>query len=260
VLESDELAEIELTLQALRSHERAYIVEPPLVTFRIMVPEGGQGGATGLMDSVKHHDTMIVRGILATFLSDQAEGLNTNRTRTLADVFLHALKAEARATATDLMSQAVRPFCDLNFDMIGSRYPQCEVTGIGDISVEQLGTTLQPFVTAGVITPDDNIENVLRKLLGLPPLPEGYKRGETKPPPPTPTGPGTSSPEEQVGDEGTEQPNLADALTELAHSIEHAAQPPKPPDIVINMPGTGSKRIEYDAMTGRPTRVVHEQP
>jgi phage gp29-like protein len=181
ILEVDELDEIELVLQALRSHERAYIIEPPKVTFRIMVPEGGHGGASGLMESVNHHDSMIVRGILATFLSDHAEGLNTNRTRTLADVFLHALKAEAKAIANDLMSQAVRPFCDFNFSMVDARFPQMEITGIGDLTVEQLATSLAPLVSAKVITPEDTLEDVVRKVFGLPPMPKGWKRGETKP-------------------------------------------------------------------------------
>jgi hypothetical protein len=196
VLESDELYEIEATLQALRSHDRAYIIEPPLVDFRIMVPEGGHGGATGLMDSVGHHDTMILRGVLATFMSDHQEGLNTNRTRTLADFFLHAEKAEANAIMGDLLSQMVRPYCNFNFDMTDARTPVLEINGLGDLTAEMFAGSLVPLVDAGIVTADDPIEDILRKIFGLPPLLAGYKRGETKPVAPAPGGaPGAPPPE-----------------------------------------------------------------
>jgi hypothetical protein len=275
ILLEDELDEIELTLQALRSHERAYIIEPPKVTFRIMVPEGGHGGASGLMESVNHHDAMIVRGILATFLSDHAEGLNTNRTRTLADIFLHALKAEAKAVANDLLSQAVRPFCDMNFNMVDARYPEIEVTGIGDLTVEQLSMALAPLVTAGVVTPEDTLEEVVRKVFGLPPMPNGWKRGETKPEPPQIPAPGSNQPGGGRGAAGggrkangepiqaDQQPvvvtlnnqlppplernadsaELAAALREFSASLEkqQPKAPPEIPPIVIHIAGSNGK-------------------
>lgn len=183
VLEADELQEIELTLMAMRSHDRAYIIEPPKVDFRIMVPDG-EGGASGLMETVGHHDTMILRGVLATFMSDHSEGLNTNRTRTLADFFLHAERAEANAVTGDILSYMVRPFCTYNFNMIDARPPVIEVQGIGDLTAEMFAANLAPLVQAGLVTPDDPVEDILRKIFGLPPLLEGYKRGETKPAPP----------------------------------------------------------------------------
>jgi phage gp29-like protein len=274
ILEEDELNEIELLLQALRSHERAYIIEPPKVTFRIMVPEGGHGGVTGLMESVEHHDTMIVRGILAQFMSSHAEGLNTNRTRTLADIFLHALKAEARSLAVDLSSQALRPFCDLNFNMLGSRYPQIEVTGIGDLTADQFAASLAPLVSARVITPEDSLEDVIRKVFGLPPLPDGWKRGERQPAIAAPGAPGANGgavgepggPSGE-GEPGTQEPevepvDLASSLRTLAAAIEHAvpAHPPQPPDIVVHVHAEGERgprRIERDA-TGRIARIIRE--
>lgn len=246
----DELSEIEMVLMALRSHERAYIIEPAGVTFRIMTPEGGQGGATGLMESVNHHDGMIVRGILATFLSDNAEGLNTNRTRTLADVFLHALKGEARRIANDLMSQAVRPFCDYNFDMSDARYPIMEISGIGDLGPEELGTALAPLVTAGVVTAEDTLEDAIRKIFALPPLVVGWRRGDTKPaapvaptpggPGPTPTETGRPNPPRSranqtgaVDDNGN--PIAADNLPQPITVTVHNEAQPTPNDAIISL-------------------------
>lgn len=255
VLEDDELNEIELTLMALRSHERAYIIEPPKVTFRIMTPENGQGGVSGLMDSVKHHDEMITRSILATFLNDHAEGLNTNRTRTLADIFLHALTAEAKAIAGDVQSQLIRPFCDVNFDMNDARYPTVEVSGIGDLTVEQLATVLAPFVSSKLITPDDDLEAALRKLLGFGPLPEGLKRGEVKQPAPgsnpnadpnDPNNPNLQDPEPDPEVEPTSR-ELAQAFRQLAQAID----PPTP--------RRKRRTIERDPITNRISGYVEEE-
>lgn len=202
IVEDDELDEIELTLIALRSHERAYIIEPPKVSFRIMVPEGGHGGVTGLMDSVKHHNGEIVRGVLATFLSDHAEGLNTNRTRTLADVFMHALRGEAGSVAGDIRSQLVRRWCLANFDMSDARIPEVKVLGIGDMPPEALSEVLAPLVTAGLITAEDDLEDALRKMMGLGPLPDGWKRGDEKPAVPAGGAPGIPPGNAGDGDDG----------------------------------------------------------
>lgn len=267
VVEADELDEIETTLIAMRSHERAYIIEPAGVTFRIMTPENGQGGVTGLMDSVKHHNQEIVSGVLATFLGDHAEGLNTNRTRTLADIFLHALRSEANGIAGDVRSQLIRRWCFANFDMTDVRVPLLVVQGIGDMTIEQYAAALQPLVTAGLITPEDDLENALRKMLGLAPLPDGWKRGAAKPQAPQPgDGNGDPNPDDDAqgredGPEPTDQdPNeLAQSLRALANAFEKHEAP------VINVPApqiivagnNGSKRIERD-LNGRIVRIIPE--
>ena len=194
-IEADELAEIEATLVAMRSHERAYVIETGGVTFRIMTPENGFGGASGLMESVKHHDGMILRSVLATFMSDHAEGLNSNRTKTLAELFLNSLKGEAYGVASTLDRQIIRQFCDFNFDMTKHRYPGVKISGLGDLSLEQLKEIIPAFANAKVLTPTDTDEDRIRILLGMDPLPEGWKRGEEKPALPTPD-PGAPTPDQ----------------------------------------------------------------
>lgn len=272
-LEADELSDIELTLMALRSHESAWLIEPPGVTFRIMTPEGGAGGVTGLMDTVNHHDSMIVKGILATFLSDHSEGLNTNRTATLANIFLHALKGEANGVRDDISTQLVRASCDVNFDMKKNRYPIVKYAGIGDLTVEQLQAVLAPLVGAGVITAEDSLEDVLRALLGLPALPKGWKRGDTKPDPLAEVkataeikagqknGPadkaGQNDPAANAGkanDQGKQQPiaastdpiELATAVGEAIAASLNASreQGTKPEPVVVEVKATGGEQIE----------------
>jgi hypothetical protein len=273
VLEEDELNEIELTLIALRSHERAYIIEPPLVSFRIMVPEGGHGGVTGLMESVKHHDMQIVRGVLATFLGDQAEGLNTNRTKTLADFFLHALRSEAVAISGDIRSQMVRRWCNVNFDMSDARVPPLKWSGIGDLSIVDMKDVLAPFVTAGLITPDDDMENVLRKLTGFGPMPEALARPKQRPALPGSNGsngggtPDPPKPGEDPNPEETPEGNAEDANEDPIESaigavlkeIEFEKQQHEP--IFLSLGGGRRKRIEfYRDDSGRLVERVTEEP
>jgi len=281
-----ELGEIELMLQAMRSNERGYIMTPNTIKFRIMTPEG-EGGAMGLMESVEHHNKQILRGVLATFMSDAPEGLNSNKTRTLADIFLHALDAEDRSLNGDIHTQLIRPFCTLNFDMTKNRFPRIITRGIKDVALDVLAERLPELVTGTVVTPTDDIEAVLRKGFGLEPLPEGYKRPATKPEPPAPKAlpaPDDDEPPEPVDPEELarsissrivelsrhpeqQQPGeLADALKVLALAIQK--EPPKLPEpidveaiikktIEANRPDVKITSIERDA-EGRMVRVITE--
>jgi phage gp29-like protein len=256
-VEGDELNEIENTLIALRSHDSAYIIEPAKVDFRIMVPEG-KGGADGLMESVAHHDSMILRAVLATFMADHSEGLNTNRTATLADVFMKALKGEAGEISSCIERELIRPFCDLNFDMTVQRYPGVEITGLGDLTLEQLKEAIPAFANAKLLTPTDDVESRLRVTLGLDPLPDGWQRGEEAPE--LPTTDVQPSAELQV----TENPDdkaiesLAQSLVSLGQDFnalrnEIAAGAVKPD------PKRKAKRIVRDA-SGRITGMVEVDP
>lgn len=261
-----DLQDIEWVLRALRSHESAWIVEPPLINFRIMVPENGTGGATGTLDYINHHDSMIVRGVLAGFLSDHAEGLNTNRTATLADVFLHALKGEARGVRDDVSTSLVRAFCDVNFDMADVRYPVVMIAGIGDLTVDQLQLTLAPLIASNAITPEDNLENVLRKLLGLPPLPKGWERGATKPAIPAPGAPGAPGGSNTLaaggkagGPASADVQSNADANAKKGQRnapVENSATPPDP----IQLAAAIGDAIVEGIEAARPAPVAPPEP
>lgn len=260
-LEDDDYAVVQDTLQSMRSHDQAWIIEPWGITFDILSPQNGQGGAAGGLDWIRHNDGAIVRSVLATFLADNSEGLNTNRTRTLADVFLHALKSEANAIAGTLQVDVVNPFCNVNFDMTDARPPAVRVDGLGDLTIEDLSKIVPEFVSAKVIQPDDAIEDVYRRLLNLPPLQEGWKRGEQKPAAPAVPDVGDPS-----GQDTTIQPddshNLAaveaqiigriNSLEELVGRIGRVVELGQ-----VNGPKRAT-RLERDP-AGKIIRLVHEQ-
>lgn len=192
-----ELEKIEKILKAMRSHERGYLITPVGVKFRILTPEGtGRGGAADLMQSVEHHTSMIARNVLAGFMaSETKEALGSNRTRTLADIFLAVIESVALDTCADLNRSVIWPICDLNFAMAGREYPSLIASDLSAFDVKGLSDALNQLHQGKFITPTDDIEDVLRALLKLAPLAKAFRGQSRKPdPPPSPFGEPASAP------------------------------------------------------------------
>jgi hypothetical protein len=172
------VTQVKRALKALRSHERAYILEHPEVIFSIEGPGAGTTGAgVTLKDDVEFHSTMIIQNVLATFLSGQADGLSATRTRTLADVFSSMLELVASDVAEDLTDQVVRELCDHNFVMTGRPYPKVGFVNIADTDLDALVGQVTRLVAVGGLhmTPED--EGHFREIYKLPTItPEDLER------------------------------------------------------------------------------------
>lgn len=185
-----ELDKIEKLLKAMRVHERAYFMLPFGVKVRILVPEGGKGGVDEL-PAVEHHSGMIARNVLAGFiLTESSDGIGANRTATLKDFFSSALESVAGDLAGDLQAQLIVPFCNMNFPMQGREYPSLAFADLNDVDTTELATNLNVLSTGDFVTPDDGIEEILRKVMKLPPMTEEQK-GRTRS---RATSPGTPTP------------------------------------------------------------------
>lgn len=167
------LDKLEATLQGLRSHDRAYLIQPWGVEFDILVPKGGEAGANGLMNSVEHHNVMIARNILQQF---QAQGEQRHGSfgaaRVTFDAFYDALEGACREIGTEFDHGAIRPLCDANFDMRNRAYPQFSFADLASADTESISSNLSALTNAGLITPDDTLENWLREIHDAPALPE----------------------------------------------------------------------------------------
>lgn len=170
-----ELGKIERLLKALRVHEKAYFMLPYGVKVRIMVPEG-KGGVDEL-PAIEHHSGMIARNVLAGFILESMKGdsIGSTRTETLKDFFSSALEAEAADIAGDLQEQLVVPFCEMNFNMAGRTAPTLTFTDVNDVDVKELADNLNTLTGGDFITPDDDLEDLLRKLMKLRPLRDDQK-------------------------------------------------------------------------------------
>lgn len=193
-MKDNELSKIDATLKGLTSHEKAFIRTKKSVEWSILVPAVGAGAMTGLKEAVDHHNSMIARNVLASFMNEAPEGLNSNKTRTLTDFFSSALYALTDSIISTVNAQAIKPLCDLNFPMAGRRYPSLSVADVTDVDIKSLSENLTRLGIGKFITAEDTLEEYLRDLMGLPELPEELRGKPRTAPAPVPPAPGPEPP------------------------------------------------------------------
>ena len=93
----------------------------------------------------------------------------------LTDMFISSLNGVAKGIGGDIKQQLVRPLCDFNFDMSNREYPDPVCLDLEQVDTDALIETLSKL-TGTVLTPQDDDEEVLRKILGLPPM-KGSAKG-----------------------------------------------------------------------------------
>lgn len=196
----EELNALTEVLKKVRANQRAYLIAPPWVRYRLL-PEGStsSSGNSGAVQWIEHHDSQIVANILANFLTmgKDAHGTLGFGSR-LTDLFTSNLRGIAMGIAGELKRQVVRKLCDFNFDMRGRQYPSIVVKDLDVSHVESLVETLVKLVPSAIITPDDDTEAQLRKMLKLPPQPEATKRVKAGMDP-NAAGPMAGTPPDQTG-------------------------------------------------------------
>jgi hypothetical protein len=161
--------QVKRALKALRSHERAYVMEHPSVEFSVMGPGAGStGSGVSLKESIETHERGVIQNVLGTFLTSGSDGMNSNRTSKLADVFSSMLELGATEMAEDLTHQVVRELCDLNFAMEGREYPSIAFTNIADDDIDALTSNLTRVSAVGAYRPGRADHEHFRKLLKLP--------------------------------------------------------------------------------------------
>lgn len=174
---ANELDEVTAIVKGMVSHERSHVVTHSGWTWKIMVPEGSAGGDTGTRAFIEHHGRLIMRNVLAEFMAGGADGLNSGRTRTLANVFASQLYTTAENISDTLDLHVLRPLCAYNFPMEagGLRYPTLVANDVTDVDVKQLADIVTRLTALRVLTADDELEGFLREMLGLPALPKALK-------------------------------------------------------------------------------------
>lgn len=170
-------------LQSIRANERAYLVAPEHVRFRIMPDQGGgRGTLAGFgIQWIDHNDSQIARNVLAGFLT---MGTDIHGTlgfgSRLTDMFISSLNGIAKGITGDLKKQIIKPLCDLNFDMSRREYPEPVCLDLEQTNLQDLLDTLAKL-TGTVVTPQDEDEDLLRKMLNMPKLDPKNKRVKEEP-------------------------------------------------------------------------------
>jgi phage gp29-like protein len=179
VLKPNEKRLCETILRGLRSHHRAFALLPEELKLKILTPENEHGGASGLMDSVDHHDVMMARAVLAHFLTmGQQKHGNYGTSVAWADMFLYGLQAVASYICEEFSRQLIRKIYDLNWELGDREYPKLTASTLEDVNAKELAAALYNLVLGQVITPDDDLETHTRVLYGLPRIQKGFSREE----------------------------------------------------------------------------------
>lgn len=213
---------IEATLKGLRSHDRAYMVQPYGVEFDVYGARESGTGTSHILQSVEHHNLMIARNILQSFAAqgEQRHG-SFGAAEVTADVYFNALQGEADEIGAEMKHGVVRRLCDLNFEMGQRGYPRIRCTNLRSVDFKSISGPIKELADGHLITPDDDLEEWLRDIAEAPKMPENLKgRDRSTVPAPgsvvaPPVDAGSAEPPTPVGDDGGEDAEPVTAAKRL---------------------------------------------
>lgn len=151
-------------LQNIQANEQAYVITPEGYGFSLVGGGGSEGGTgTDALPSIKYYDEMIARSVLAMFLN---LGSTDTGSRALGEsfvaTFLMSLQAYADYICSVITRFAIREYVDYNWTV--TDYPTLKVRRIRQLDP----TVIAELVKARVITPDLDVENIIRKEVDFP--------------------------------------------------------------------------------------------
>lgn len=167
----EELDAIDEIMRNFRVNEQGYIRKPKNVGVELL--DMNSNSLKDVMPSMKYYDYQIQSSVLAQFL---ALGMTDTGSRATSQdhskLYLMSEGALAKQLKNVIENELINQLCDLNFSDMSSGYPKLTFGKIGDENVEQLGQYVQNLFNSGAVQYDPSIENYLRKVGGLPEIPE----------------------------------------------------------------------------------------
>jgi len=181
-------------LQRLHAHEKGYFIasEDHLAdrpdAFGILDMK-----ATGLRSAdsaILYHDRQMALSILADYLTlGSGSGGNANvMHRDKNSLFFNSLRGVVKPFENAFNAQVVHQMVDLNWPGVDA-YPRVQLTSLEVKDIVALATALASLVQAGIISPDAEIENIIREMIDLPLLPADDSGNPIRPEPPAPASP-----------------------------------------------------------------------
>lgn len=176
-----EIARGEKIARNVRSGDSSGGAGPPGSELQII---GVKGQLVSPREAINYHDSMIARSVLAHFLNLEGKGGSYSLASIQADTFTQSLQTLAEEIADTANQYLVERMVNLAFDTETGPYPKLTFDPIG--SVKDLPMeTLANLVNSGVVIPDRDLEEEVRRRGGLPakrPLQEAIADGSTRPP------------------------------------------------------------------------------
>jgi phage gp29-like protein len=161
-------------LEAMRGHERAAMVLPEDYSVELIGAEAGQRANQAFVEAIQHHDTMIVKAVLAQFLNlGMGDVGSWALSRDHSQLFLMGLNAVAQWFADHINRYAIPQLCRLNFGEDFTDFPELTFADLRLVlQREVLAEAVSKLVQTGILTPDRSLQEWVRDVFDLPPLPE----------------------------------------------------------------------------------------
>lgn len=127
------------------------------------------GTTSNLEWSIKHHDEKIATNILAQFmqLGSDGGGGSYALSEDQSSLFLQSQGSTARYICDTINRHLIKKMVDYNFET--DRYPTLEFDPLGQMKLVDYMTAVSSAAGAGLLTPDQPTEAIIRERLQLPP-------------------------------------------------------------------------------------------
>lgn len=163
-------------LANLRANEAAYLKIPKTMEVEMMDMKGST--TKEIIPTLNYHDARIMTGVLARFM--ELGGASGSGSQSLAgdlsSIFMKAEEALANELISTITEDIIKPLCDLNYSNLPNGYPKLTHGAIADDDTVALANSVSQLVTAGAITPDQDLEENLRTRYNLPQMSEEAKK------------------------------------------------------------------------------------
>lgn len=137
------------------------------------------------MPFIEHHDTLIARSVLAQFINlgtmSSASGGSYALGNTMVDMFIMGLES----VANYIQGEAQKDIEELVIWNFGpdAPIPQLKHKNISFRDMSQVAQALYWLGAGHLVEPDQDMENYIRDLFGMPPIPEEALKNQAKLPP-----------------------------------------------------------------------------
>jgi hypothetical protein len=150
------------------------MVLPEDYSVELIGAEAGQRANQAFVEAIQHHDTMIVKAALAQFLNLGTGDVGSwALSRDHSQLFLMGLNAVAQWFADHINRYAIPQLCRLNFGEDFTDFPELTFADLRLVlQREVLAEAVSKLVQTGILKPDRSLQEWVRDVFDLPPLPE----------------------------------------------------------------------------------------
>ena len=160
----DDYEDAEKLGKNLRGHERAYIIKK--TGWEVEMLDMHSSGLKDPQKMLDHHTREILKSVLAHFIDLGSSSAGSYAlAKDQSKMFLVGLDAMAKGIE-DIINREIETLVDYNWNV--EEYPTLTHSDLGIKDVKEISDALQSLVMVGTITPDDKLEDYMRKALKLP--------------------------------------------------------------------------------------------